>query len=283
VVETGLGGGSTRTTSCGRRRASPRSGSIHRVPGDTLEAIAGEKAGIFKPASPAVSASGPGVAGCGNARARARVRGRRRRVPVRRAVGPGGTSFELTTPAGTARLSTPLVGAFQASNVATAITMLDAAGGRCRVSLDEAAAALGSVRLPGRFQRVGRYVFDVAHNPDGAAVLAATLQAMPPGGPIVALVSVLEDKDWRSMLRVARAGGRPDRAHARADRTGEPRLGSARRERIRAGGGAAGRVRAGLRRGARSRGEGAGTVLVTGSFHTVGDAMARLQVSPLGA
>ncbi len=28
-------------------------------------------------------------------------------------------------------------------------------------------------------------------------------------------------------------------------------------------------------------GEGAGTVLVTGSFHTVGDAMARLQVSPL--
>jgi dihydrofolate synthase/folylpolyglutamate synthase len=28
--------------------------------------------------------------------------------------------------------------------------------------------------------------------------------------------------------------------------------------------------------------EGAGTTLVTGSFHTVGDAMARLQLSPLG-
>ena len=28
---------------------------------------------------------------------------------------------------------------------------------------------------------------------------------------------------------------------------------------------------------------GAGTTLITGSFHTVGDAMARLQVSPLAA
>ncbi len=45
--------------------------------------------------------------------------------------------------------------------------------------------ALPSVRLPGRFHRHGQFIFDVAHNPDGAAVLAATLGAVqrcPPGG-----------------------------------------------------------------------------------------------------
>jgi dihydrofolate synthase/folylpolyglutamate synthase len=198
-------------------------------------------------------------------------------------VGPGGTSFELTTPAGTARLATPLVGEFQTSNVATAFTMLDAAGGRFRVSLGEAAAALGSVRLPGRFQRVGRHVFDVAHNPDGAAVLAATLQAMPPARPVVALVSVLDDKDWRSMLRALAPA--VDRIvltlapTAPANRAWDPLVAFE----FARGEGMTVECEPDFDAALDLAGRRGETVVVTGSFHTVGDAMLRLQVDPLAA
>ena len=81
---------------------------------------------------------------------------------------PDGTSFTLDGALGRARLTTPLLGRFQAENTVTALTMLDAAGAPWRVPLERAAAALNRVRLPGRFQRMGRWVFDVAHNPDGS-------------------------------------------------------------------------------------------------------------------
>jgi folylpolyglutamate synthase/dihydropteroate synthase len=58
-----------------------------------------------------------------------------------------------------------------------AILMLRTAGAPWSVTLDEANAGLAGVRLPGRFHREGRFIFDVAHNPDGASVLAATLKA----------------------------------------------------------------------------------------------------------
>jgi dihydrofolate synthase/folylpolyglutamate synthase len=143
-------------------------------------------------------------------------------------------------------------------------------------------AGLRDVRLPGRFQRVGKYLFDVAHNPAGAAVLASTLLAVVPPKPIVAVLSVLADKDWRGIMEAlapvvdrfiltnaptapsSRAWSIPDPLHFATER-----------------GWAAEVIRdfdRALVRGA-SEGE---TVLITGSFHTVGDAMARLEVSPTG-
>jgi len=139
---------------------------------------------------------------------------------------------------------------------------------------------LADLRLAGRFSRHGVWIFDVAHNPDGALVSAATLRAVAPAGPVVAVVSVLGDKDWRGILdALAPVVDRflltnaPTAPASRAwDATVAWRYATD-----------AGWVAelipdfdAALAL-APSRGE---TVLVTGSFHTVGDAMARLQVNP---
>jgi dihydrofolate synthase/folylpolyglutamate synthase len=196
-------------------------------------------------------------------------------------VGVDGTSFTIDAPFGRAALSTPLLGAFQAQNVATALTMLDAAGPAWRLPLDDAATALRTVRLPGRFHRVGRHVFDVAHNPAGAAVLAETLAALDPPRPVAALVTVLADKDWREMLRALAPAvdtfvlsTAPTAPPGRVWDAAEA-LAFARAE------GWAAELEPDFDRALARAGEAGETVLVTGSFHTVGDAMLRLQVDPL--
>ena len=47
---------------------------------------------------------------------------------------------------------------------------------------------------------MGDHLFDVAHNPAGAAVLASALKAIDLPKPIVAVLSVLSDKDWRGIM-----------------------------------------------------------------------------------
>jgi dihydrofolate synthase/folylpolyglutamate synthase len=98
-----------------------------------------------------------------------------------------------------------------------------------------------------------------------------------------ALVTVLADKDWRGLLAaLAPAVDRlvlstaPTAPPGRVWRPTEAAAFAASR-------GWAAEVVDDFDAALARAGEGAGTVLVTGSFHTVGDAMARLQVSPLGA
>jgi dihydrofolate synthase / folylpolyglutamate synthase len=58
--------------------------------------------------------------------------------------------------------------------------------------------AIGRVQLPGRLQRVPGEIewwLDVAHNPDGAAVLAGALAAAPARGRTLAVLGMLADKD----------------------------------------------------------------------------------------
>jgi dihydrofolate synthase/folylpolyglutamate synthase len=128
---------------------------------------------------------------------------------------------------------------------------------------------------------------DVAHNPDGARALAATLRALGAAGalagPVHALVGVLADKDWRGVLDAlapavdAMLLTTPPTAPP--GRVWDPH---AARDYARARGWAA-EVDADFDRALALVAERPGTLVVTGSFHTVGDAMARLQVDPLGA
>jgi dihydrofolate synthase/folylpolyglutamate synthase len=128
---------------------------------------------------------------------------------------------------------------------------------------------------------VGRYVFDVAHNPSGALVLAQTLGALRAPRPVVALVTVLADKDWRGMLRaLAPVVDRFVLSTAPTAPSGrvwhpEEALAFARGE------GWTAEIEPDFDRALARAGEVGETVLVTGSFHTVGDAMLRLQVDPL--
>jgi len=82
------------------------------------------------------------------------------------------------------------------------MAMLDAAGGQWSVSLADAKRALPGVSIPGRFQWIGKFILDVAPNPHGMQALAKSLDAVAPPRPIAAVLGVLRDKDWREMMRI---------------------------------------------------------------------------------
>ena len=147
--------------------------------------------------------------------------------------------------------------------------------------LEEAVETVRAVRLPGRFQCVGRWIFDVAHNAEGARTVAASLAAVEHEVPVVALLCVLADKDWRAMLDalapvVARfvLTNAPTAPASRAWPLAEA-IAYARTK------GYPAVAEPDFDQALRIAGSEGATALVTGSFHTVGDAMARLQVSPL--
>jgi dihydrofolate synthase/folylpolyglutamate synthase len=96
-------------------------------------------------------------------------------------------------------------GAFQRRNFAVACAAAEAYLGR----LDTAAvrAAATSTVVPGRFQVLdgeacggAEVVLDGAHNAGGIAALAESLPEFLAGRPLVAVVSVLDDKDAAAML-----------------------------------------------------------------------------------
>ena len=284
VVETGLGGRLDATNVLRPLVSGVTNIGIDHVEylGDTREKIAAEKAGIFKRGVPAVIGE-PDLHVAGQLSRLAVEAGADPIVHAYASGGPrdvavwaDGTRFMLDGRA----WRTPLVGAHQAANATMTLAMVAALPDALRPDADGVQAGLDRVVLPGRFQRVGRYLFDVAHNPAGAQVLAATLRAVAPPGPVVAVLSVLSDKDWRGimnalapvvdgfMLTVA-----PTSPPSRTWNLPEP-LAYARERGWKAD------VARDLDRALERAAEEGKTVLVTGSFHTVGDAMARLEVSP---
>jgi dihydrofolate synthase/folylpolyglutamate synthase len=152
--------------------------------------------------------------------------------------------------------------------------MLDAAGESYRATLDEARANLPAVSLAGRFQRIGRLVLDVAHNPDGIRTLVESLDAIDPPRPVVAVLGVLRDKDWREMMRIL------CRSVERTIVTSPPSAPAARAwdpieaERFGAENGWDVKHVADLGAAVNEASSGGATVVITGSFHTVGDALA---------
>lgn len=130
--------------------------------GDTLAAIAGEKAGILKPGVPAVVAPQvPEVA----------------EVLARRAAEVGVSSLRFITAPVSDDWRVNLAGSHQRLNAALALAALDAAAG---LAVDETAARRGleTVVWPGRFERFEKddrvVILDGAHNPHAAERLAQT-------------------------------------------------------------------------------------------------------------
>ena len=291
VIETGLGGRLDSTNVLTPRVATVTSIGLDHTDllGDTLEAIAKEKAGIFKAGVPAVIGEpAPEIREVLAISAREAAA-----EPVvildddyaisNVEVSASGTSFTLGLEKDLLHLTTPLLGEHQARNTATAIATVTAVGKEYLPPPHEISKALAGVFLPGRFQRGGKIIFDVAHNPAGARTVAETIRALDPPHPRTALVAVLADKDWRGIIRElalvvdhflftnapsAPAERRWDPAEAQSfakaqgfEADVEPDMDAA------------------LARGEKQ----SGTLLITGSFHTVGDAMLRLQVSPFAA
>ncbi len=93
-------------------------------------------------------------------------------------------------------------GAFQRRNFALARVAAETYLGQLDVGAVAAAAA--SVRVPGRLQTVDEdplVLLDGAHNPEGVAALAESLpEVVGTRRPVVAVVSILDDKDAARML-----------------------------------------------------------------------------------
>lgn len=196
--------------------------------GDTIEAIAREKAGIIKAGVPLVTASA-------DPRALELFAGfcRQRQAPAYRVLGPdeagtgaagqlqgpwqGCSSFGGRTAApdgqrfsyrGLKRqldgLFIPLRGAYQPANAAAALTALELLAER-GFPVDEGALrrALAGVRWPGRLELLRRrplLVIDGAHNPDSMAQLAGSLGEYFDYRRLILVLGVMSDKDRRAML-----------------------------------------------------------------------------------
>ena len=105
--------------------------------------------------------------------------------------------------------ATRLLGSYQPSNAAMAIEIAGALRERGWEIPDEAIArGIAETRWPARFEVLDQpagmptAVIDGGHNPQGAGVLADSLQDVFPDKRPVFLVGILADKDYRSMLRV---------------------------------------------------------------------------------
>jgi dihydrofolate synthase/folylpolyglutamate synthase len=169
--------------------------------GDTLEAIAREKAGIFRPGKTAV------IGGRAPSLVLESV-ARGLNSPLKRLAieynyvldGAGwryrGTRWDLP------QLPAPaLQGDIQFTNAATSLAALEEISARLNIPAAAIARGLTGVRLVGRFQSFSpgegspTWVLDVAHNPDAARVLARNLKASPISGKTWAVCGILADKD----------------------------------------------------------------------------------------
>ena len=292
VVEVGLGGRLDSTNVITPLVAAVTSiGLDHReFLGDTLEAIALEKAGIFKPGVPAVigdrdpTVIATLVAAAERAGA-APVVVTAETLPLESAqLTETGTVVRLRDGAGVLEVTSSLRGMHQAQNMATAVATLRAAGAPFVPSTADLVAGAAGTRLAGRFQRVGPWLFDVAHNPDGMQTVVGSISAVTLPRPLVAVMCVLSDKDWRVMLDALLphldAIWLTDAPTAPASRRW-PLVDVAAYAAAASGGRCAVIAEPDFSVALSAAARGAGTVLVTGSFHTVGDAMERLQIDPL--
>ena len=166
--------------------------------GTTLDAIAREKAGIFRAGRPAVFGSRRMPVALAEAAQGARARLLRLGVDFDFVERPDGWDY---VGLGSRRGSLPLPaidGAAQLANAATALAVLEAAEPGLLVPDEAVRVGLATARLAGRFQVVDgdpQWVLDVAHNPDAARVLAEGLAARRAAGRTIAVCGILADKD----------------------------------------------------------------------------------------
>lgn len=212
VIEVGLGGRLDGTNVLTPVVAAITSiGFDHTdVLGSSLESIAYEKAGIAKPGVPLVLANVPAQARSVIERCVAEIGASLIHVSeVVQIQRTGGTSREQQLSAKTSRGSydfqLSLLGTFARLNAATAIAVLEQLDDALRPTLSEINRAFGELQLPGRMEFYAltpAVLFDIAHNPEKAEALVASLREAFPGRRIHYVLAVGESKDARRMIQI---------------------------------------------------------------------------------
>lgn len=218
VLEVGLGGrlDSTNVIDAPEACVIARIGLDHTaLLGNTLAAIAGEKAGIIKEGSAVVSWPQESEAMAVIEHAAAE-HGCELRVPDFAQLEEGAirwedgaSPFRSFSYREWTDLRTGILGSYQPKNATVALEVVSVLRGRGWHIPDEAVrAGVARTRWPGRFEIVEggsspdgfAIVVDGGHNPQGARALADSLAEVFPGRKPVFVIGVLEDKDYPRML-----------------------------------------------------------------------------------
>ncbi|MDR3659817.1 MAG: bifunctional folylpolyglutamate synthase/dihydrofolate synthase [Mycobacterium sp.] len=226
VIETGLGGrwDATNVVDAPVAVITPISLDHTDFLGDTIAAVAGEKAGIIARQQPDLVPAGTDpstvvvigrqpteamevlmaqavTADAAVAREDAEFAVRGRQVAV------GGQVLELQGLGGVySDIFLPLHGEHQAHNAVLALAAVEAffgAGADRQLDIDTVRAGFAAVTNPGRLERMrsAPTVFiDAAHNPAGAAALADALESEFEFRFLVGVISVMADKDVDGIL-----------------------------------------------------------------------------------
>lgn len=209
VLEVGLGGemDATNVISVPEAAVITNIGLDHtEVLGDTLEAIAGTKAGIFKEGGDAVVYRGtPGVEAVFE------------RICAEKNMRLKKADFESLKPkhldlfgqvfdcAGYEDLVLPLLGDHQMHNAAVVIAIIETLRARgWNISDENLREGLRDVSWPGRFDIVCRdplFIIDGGHNPQCIEALVKNIQDYLVGRRVIALTGVLADKDYGDMYK----------------------------------------------------------------------------------
>lgn len=196
IYEVGMGGRLDATTAfCAEVAAVTGVALDHQEHlGESLEQIAREKAGVFRPGQSAII----GLAGEPEAVA----------ILIAAARARGVESPVVLDESAVAAVQGPLglAGAHQRRNAACALAVVDACADRLGIAIDDAARASGlaGCRLPGRLERLSLeplIVADGAHNPHAASALAAALDEVAPGARWIAVLGVSRDKDVAGVVQ----------------------------------------------------------------------------------
>jgi dihydrofolate synthase/folylpolyglutamate synthase len=214
VIEVGIGGRLDSTNVLPRQDLSVITSvdlDHQKFLGETIEEIAGQKAGIIKSGGICLAsmlpeaARGPILLEAQKKQAQARFL-----APVFEAAGydwPRGR-MRLRHKKTGEELDLSLLGPSQVSNatlVYEGVAILNGAGGPA-ISRAHVAEGFASVCWPGRFQILDRggsvYILDGAHNPEAARAFAATFDKSPfkDKAPVF-VFGILNDKDHLSVLR----------------------------------------------------------------------------------
>lgn len=188
ILECGLGGRLDATNIC-----EPKLCVITKIGldhcdwlGDTVEKIAAEKAGIIKPGVPV-------VLGRNEPSVRAVVEARAKEVDAPFYYAPDLAS-ESEIPA-----DFSLVGSFNRENAVTALAALKV----LEQSNSRTIESFSRVIWPGRFQRIGNFIVDGAHNPPSARALVRALESEDVRRKTIDLVcGFCGDKDIGEVLSI---------------------------------------------------------------------------------
>ena len=164
--------------------------------GETLASIAGEKAGIIKPAIPVVTGTAEPEA-----------------LAVIQSVAHEKSASLMVVPAAEINqppldnLALPLLGDHQKMNAAVALAAVRTLADQLPISNEIMRAGLGGFQWPGRLQLVSlpagrKLLLDGAHNIGGAQTLAAAITKYFPREEPTLILGILRDKDWPAMCQV---------------------------------------------------------------------------------